>query len=561
MKTTDKQGCQALVEILVKQGVKRAVLSPGSRNAPLLMAFSRTPEIEHQVVVDERSAAFMALGMSQRSGEPVALVCTSGTALLNYAPAVAEAYYQHIPLIVVSADRPEEWIDQDDGQTLRQYGVLSHIVKRSYNLRAEWTLSTDGWYFNRCVNDALFMALSGEKGPVHINLTITEPLTGESEQLPRTERLVVRIPSSSLPDEAALSLLCNEFMSARKVLILCAFAQPDEALSRALERLSELPQVVVLTESVANVQGERFIPTIDRVYSVIDKSQWPHFAPDLLITLGGSLVSRMIKAFLRQHKPQAHWRISQGDRLVDTMQALIRHIEASAALFLGELSHRVAPVVSDYSERWHAKEAVATRLHNEYISRVGWCDLKAFSLILPAIPAGTALQLSNGTTVRYAQLFECNQLLRSDSNRGVSGIDGATSTAAGAACVGQELTLLITGDMSFSYDVNGLSLPCRSPRFKIIVMCNGGGGIFRFIKPTSGLPELESCLEVRRDIPVRKYADLFDFRYFEITDEASAAEVLPRFFAEAEQPAILAVYTPTEYNAEVLRGYFRRARE
>ena len=561
MKTTDKQGCNALVEILTKQGVRRVVLSPGSRNAPLLMAFSRTPEIDSYVVVDERTAAFMALGMSQRSGEPVALVCTSGTALLNYAPAVAEAYYQHIPLIVISGDRPIEWIDQDDGQTLRQYGALSHFVKRSYDLRAEWSLPTDGWYFNRCVNDALLTALSGEKGPVHINLSITEPLTNETERPEHRERLVMRVPSSNIPDETAMSLLCDEFMSAHKVMILVAFSQPDELLTRALNRLAELPQVVVLTESIGNVRGERFIPTVDRVYSVIDKSEWPDYAPDLLITLGGSLVSRMIKAFLRQHKPREHWRISSGDHIVDTMQALTRHIEASPALFLDGLSRRVSPLESDYSELWHRKEEEATRLHDDYVARVGWCDLKAFSLILPAIPVGAALQLSNGTTVRYAQLFQCEQVSRSDCNRGVCGIDGATSTAAGAACAGNEMTVFITGDMSFSYDVNGLSSAYLSPRFKVIVMCNGGGGIFRFIKPTADLPELESCFEVRRDIPVQKYADLFGFRYFEIGDETSAAEVLPRFFAESEQPAILAVHTPNIYNAEVLRGYFRRARQ
>ena len=527
MKTTDKQGCNIIVTLLAEHGVKRVVLSPGSRNAPLLMAFSRTPDIQDYVVVDERTAAFMALGMSQRSGEPVALVCTSGTALLNYAPAVAEAYYQHIPLIVISADRPMEWIDQDDSQTLRQYGALSHFVKRSYNLRAELSLPMDGWYFNRSVR----------------------------------ERFVTRIPSSNIPDEQSMKLLCDEFMSARKVLVLVAFSQPDEQLSQALLRLAELPQVVVLTESIANVRGKNLIPTIDRVYSVIDKAEWEDYAPDLLITLGGSLVSRMIKAFLRQHKPKLHWRISQGDHVVDTMQSLTCHIDSQAASFLEVLSRSVFPIESDYSMLWHRKEVIATRLHDDYIAHVGWCDLKAFSLILPAIPPGTALQLSNGTTVRYAQLFKCEQVLRSDCNRGVSGIDGSTSTAAGAACVVEEMTVLITGDMSFSYDVNGLSSTYLSPRFKIIVMCNGGGGIFRFIKPTSDLPELETCFEIHRDISVEKYADLFGLRYFELNDEKSAAEVLSLFFAEKDRPAILAVHTPNVYNAEVLRGYFRRSRQ
>ena len=244
-----------------------------------------------------------------------------------------------------------------------------------------------------------------------------------------------------------------------------------------------------------------------------------------------------------------------------TREGISLDIDASPARLLEALAHRVAPVESSYAALWHDKEQLATRLHDDYIARIGWCDLKAFSLILPVIPAGTALQLSNGTTVRYAQLFNTPQVSRSDCNRGVCGIDGSTSTAAGASCVGDATTLFITGDMSFSYDANGLSSAYLSPRFKVIVMCNGGGGIFRFIKPTAGLPELERCFEVHRDIPVEKYADLFGLRYFEIDSETSAAEVLPRFFAENERPAILAVHTPHLYNAEVLRGYFRRARQ
>ena len=151
------------------------------------------------------------------------------------------------------------------------------------------------------------------------------------------------------------------------------------------------------------------------------------------------------KGFLRQYKPKLHWRISQGDHVVDTMQSLTCHIDSQAASFLEVLSRSVFPIESDYSMLWHRKEVIATRLHDDYIAHVGWCDLKAFSLILPAIPPGTALQLSNGTTVRYAQLFKCEQVLRSDCNRGVSGIEGSTSTAAGAACVGEEMTVLITG--------------------------------------------------------------------------------------------------------------------
>ena len=163
--TTDKEGIKILIEVLKEKGIRQVVLSPGSRNAPLLVAFAREKQIRHFVVLDERSAAFMALGMAQQSGVPVALVCTSGTAPLNYAPAIAEAYYQRLPLIVITADRPVEWIDQDDSQTIRQQAVFRNIVKASYQLPAELFHADEHWYANRLVNDALNTALKGRQGP------------------------------------------------------------------------------------------------------------------------------------------------------------------------------------------------------------------------------------------------------------------------------------------------------------------------------------------------------------------------------------------------------------
>ena len=174
METTSKIACNILVDVLAAQGIRKFVVSPGSRNAPIIVALSRRDDVVKHVIVDERSAAFVALGIAQQSGEAVGIVCTSGTALLNYAPAVAEAYYQKLPLIVISADRPREWIDQDDSQTIRQYEALSQFVKKSYDLPARCDDATAQWYVNRMVNDAVIEATGGQPAPVHINLQLDE---------------------------------------------------------------------------------------------------------------------------------------------------------------------------------------------------------------------------------------------------------------------------------------------------------------------------------------------------------------------------------------------------
>lgn len=555
--TSDKEGVHFLTEILVEKGVKRVVLSPGSRNAPLLMAFARERRIQHYVVLDERSAAFMALGMAQQSGEPVALACTSGTAPLNYGPAIAEAYYQRLPLIVITADRPIEWIDQEDSQTIRQCGLFANIVKASYQLPAELRDEEERWYANRLVNDAINCALKGRKGPIHINVPLREPLYGQRIYSNGQVRIVEFLETAqTLPLDVITDLL-GRFQECRKVMILAGFHLPDRRLKEYLHRLAVLRQVVVLTETPSNLRSERHVGMIDRVLATIGEEEKNDFAPDLLITFGGALISRHVKTFLRKYPPREHWYVDKSEHPADTFKVLTTQIDLKAVDFFYLLDEKAQTVVSDYAERWKQKKELAAIRHNEFAKSVCWCDWKAFSLIWPTLPEGVSLQLSNSTPIRYAQLFECPQVLRMDCNRGTSGIDGSTSTAVGAAVLNSGLTLLVTGDMSFLYDSNALWNKYISPRLKIIVMKNGGGGIFRFIPGPSGLEELEECFETTREVNVRGFAELHHFTYFQAGNEMELRGILPLFWRENQMPAILAIETPRVENAEILKDYFR----
>lgn len=559
MENTSYTICRELVALCLSHGVRRVVLSPGSRNAPLLVAFAREKAIEHHVVVDERVAAFIALGMATRSGEPVALVCTSGTALLNYAPAVAEAYYRHVPLIVISADRPDEWIDQDDSQTIRQQGVLGAFVKQSYHLPTH-TDDTSLWYARRLVNDALLQAVTPCSAPVHINVPLGGALCEVADVAPDKPICIEDIRPEQRLSHADATLLASAISQAQKVMILVTMTNPSPTLQEALSAMAKLPQVVVLTESIANLHDEAFIPTIDRVLTAIDNSEKTDFAPQLLITLGGAPVSRMVKEFLRQYTPAEHWRVGSESHVIDTMQSLTRRLQIDAASLFTQITPLCTPATSYYAAMWSEREVIATALHNRIVDEAPWCDLRAFASLLPAIPQGVVLHLSNGTSIRYAQLFDTPQVVASYCNRGVSGIDGSTSTALGASMVDEATHLLITGDMSFGYDTGALATGLATPRFKIVVMDNGGGGIFRFIKGPSDLPELEECFEVQRRQPIEGYAQLHGFKYFHADSEEDLQDVLPQFFAENDCPAILAISTPSEVNATVLRSYMRRAR-
>lgn len=559
--TSDKEGIRILTEILVNKGIKRVVLSPGSRNAPLLMAFAREKRIDHYVVLDERSAAFFALGMAQQSGEAVALACTSGTALLNYAPAVAEAYYQRLPLIVISADRPAEWTDQDDSQTIRQQGALANVVKASWQLPAEIREEDERWFANRIVNDAINCAMNGRRGPVHINVPLHEPLYGQTTFPATPIRTIEFVDTTTSLSPKTVTALAERFGAFRKVMILAGCYLPDSHLKESLNRLAALEQVVVLSETPANLGDERHIGMIDRVLATIAESEKPEYAPDLLITFGGPLISRHVKAFLRKYRPQEHWSIDRSDHPVDTFKVLTTQIALDAGVFFPALCDHVKAEPSDYAIRWQQKKELSTIRHNRFAETVPWSDWKAFSMVLPSLPAGVSLQLGNSTPVRYAQLFEYLQVGRVDGNRGTSGIDGSTSTAIGAAALNAGMTILITGDMSFLYDSNALWNKYFTPRFKIIVMKNGGGGIFRFIPGPSDLAELEECFETEREVDIEGFAGLHGFQYLYADCEDELQSVLPGFYSISDRPTILEIRTPRYENAEILKEYFRKLSE
>ena len=550
--TTDKLQCQILVETMHFHGVNHAVVSPGSRNAPLIIALSRS-RIETHIVVDERSAAYVALGMAQQLKAPVALVCTSGTALLNYAPAVAEAYYQKIPLIVVSADRPQEWIDQDDSQTIRQFKALDQFVKRSYDIPARCDDDTAVWYAERIAHDAMMEATSLRRAPVHINVQLAEPLNGLTTE-PYKLRRIHHFPSyDGICRDDIIKL--KEQLLHKRVMIIAGFMELNEPLRQALNDIAAKDAAVVLTETISNMADDFTINAIDRTLLAIDENDKRYY-PDVVITIGGAIVSRKIKAFLRKVKPD-HWYVGLNDVTVDCFQSLTRRIEANPDTFIPTL-FQDSLTVKSFCTIWQDAHTAGLRRHHKYREEIGWSDMKAYETIFDFYqqnPDNLIMHLSNGTTIRYAQLFGDRVIAPNFCNRGVSGIDGCTSTAIGAAMVNGP-AVLITGDMSFLYDISALSAITPKLQLKIIVVDNGGGGIFRFIDSTSSLPELEKYFVVKRNLDVEKVAASFGIKTYRADNADSLFEQLSNMMVE-DGPAVLVVKTDGKRSAEILKNYFK----
>ncbi|MCM1451796.1 MAG: 2-succinyl-5-enolpyruvyl-6-hydroxy-3-cyclohexene-1-carboxylic-acid synthase [Clostridium sp.] len=566
MENTDKAYCREIADLLAGHGVRHCVVCPGSRNAPLIVAMHRHPKLKCISIIDERSAAFAALGLATISGRPVALVCTSGSAVLNFSPAVAEAYYRQAPLIVISADRPEEWIDQDDSQTIRQNGILGNIVKKSVDTHVElsgdsWRARAQAWHVNRIVNDCLIEAVAAPAGPVHINVQLDAPLGKMNEACPESDfaRVIcVERPSGMLPT-ARVRELAEKLAWPQKALVIAGFMPPDEKVSRALTTLASMPNVAVMTEAQANVHGGAdFIGNIDLTLAGMTKGQREELRPDVVITIGGSLVSRIVKGWLRESEAK-HWHIGMQPYSVDCFIHLDLRIAMQAKDLMPALASamrrqiRGREAADGYAAAWRRAKREAQEAAAKKIEGAPWSDLIAMRFIMNRMPSRWNLQLSNGTAVRYAQMFDYRRIHRIDCNRGVSGIDGCASTAIGAAHAYSGTTLLVTGDMSMQYDISALSSPLATPRVKIAVLNNGGGGIFRCVASTRDLPELDQYFACRTNLPLRELAQAYGFAYFEARGERELEEAWTGFEGENQRPAILNLITDAAESASILR--------
>ncbi len=559
-----------LASLLYRHGTRDAVISPGSRNAPLIIALERHPDINTKVVIDERCAAFIALGMASAAQKPVALVCTSGTAPLNYAPAIAEAYYHDVPLIVVTADRPEEWIDQDDSQTIIQPGIYSNYIKGTFDIPTESDDQDRMWKINRSLNDAIILATQGRPGPVHINVRLSDPLGEECEIADfdeyGDETRMIDCPSPANPPipKNSINALAKRLLPPSKVLILAGFMAPG-SIGPVLRELSRRPNIVVMHEAQSNLHGNGdFITNIDATLREIEKPEVFPYAPDIVITIGGSLTSRMVKTWLRGLPDVEHWSIGEHDHAVDCFRRMTCRLygrpQAVLSAFTTRLRKHGDRKTSAFKEAWKtASEAAATHAA-EFAEQAPWSDFKAMSIVSDSFPQGWNLHLSNGTAVRYAQLFDYSNAGTVSCNRGVSGIDGCTSTAIGAATMSSTPTILITGDMSLQYDMGALATTFIPKQFKIIVLNNGGGGIFRFIKSTRNLAELDKCFTADVRLPIKKLASAFGFKHIQAENAEQLKAGMKKLAGCKTAPVILEIVTDKDTSARTVSEYFNKTK-
>lgn len=541
---------QSIIQICLAKGITTIIISPGSRNAPLTIGFASNPAFQCYSIADERTAAFFALGIAQQTKQPVALICTSGSALLNYYPAFAEAFYSQIPMIVISADRPQSKIDIGDGQTIRQENVFLNHSLYNANLHEDVSEEND-LKINEAINTAVL-----KRGPVHINAPFEEPLYETVTELsvsPFISASANTTQTSSIENASEFATIWNN--STRK-MILVGVNEPNSVSKETIDAFAKDESVVVLTETTSNLYHPSFINNIDTIITPFTAEDFEAFQPEILVTFGGMVVSKRIKAFLRKYKPKHHWHIDTL-RAYDTFGALSQHFELHPNVFFDEFLPLTNKTKSDYFEKLDAIKKFRKLKHEDYLSKIPFSDFKFFEKLIPRLPKNSQLQISNSSAIRYAQLIDVDPSIEVYCNRGTSGIDGSTSTAIGAAVANNKPTVFITGDIGFLYDSNALWNNYIPKDFKIILINNGGGGIFRILPGHEETPVFNTFFETSHCHTAEHLAKMFGLEYSIAHDESSLDNALTTLFNQNDKPSILEVFTPTLDNNKILLQYFK----
>lgn len=557
-----------LVALLQAHDVRDVVLCPGSRNAPLVHALS------HQLagatchsIIDERSAGFYALGLALATHRAVVVCCTSGTAVANLHPAVAEAYYQGIPLVVLSADRPERWIGQWAGQTLPQPGLFGSLVRKAVHLPEPHT-EEERWYCNRLINEALLAALAPLPGPVQINVPISDPGVSllpptSAKHAPKSrdrrpigmqpERCIQQLYPCRIDAQAVESLLQRLVTFERKMILV-----GQESWSAAMSMGESFPQslreqFLCIGESLSNSPVS--ICSLDALLASLSEGDRQALQPDLLITLGGHIVSNKMKQYLRSYPPRETWHLSPDPTVVDLFCSLTEQIIAPVGPFLETMAQGLEGLASSpYARHWRKRIDQLPSPTPRYSS------LAVVGSLLSHLPEEPCvLHLANSSSVRYAELFRKPRRLLTLCNRGTSGIEGSLSTALGFARQrAEERHFIVIGDLSFFYDLNALGLPEVGSNVRVLLLNNQRGSIFQSL-PTLEMDRLsQRYITAEHQLRAQGWAESCGWEYLSVHEASKLEETMAYFVGPADRPRLLEAFVSSEDEIAELQTYFKQ---
>ncbi len=552
---SDKKNILQLAALLKAHGVRKIVLCPGGRNTAIVQTLSNIEDFTCYAVTDERSAGFFAIGLSLQGGGPAAVCCTSGSALLNLYPAVAEAFYQQIALIVISADYPAAWIGQTDSQTLPQPHVFGSLVKMSINL-PEINNEKDEWFCNRLINEAILETTHHGKGPVHINVPISEPIYRFTAKTLPEVRVITRYQGLNVYDRDYKELIARLNRYNKRMIVvgqMNLIYLYEKKYEKALYK-----HFVWLTEHLSN-QTIPGIPVknFDTAIYTMEASRQSSMAPDLLITFGGQIISKQLKKYLRNHPPKEHWHIATDGKIVDPYGCLTTLIEMDPFEFLEKVSFLIESKPTNYPLMWE------NYCKTIPVPELPYSQMAVTGKLIQSLPTPCALHLANGSTVKYAQMFPIASEVEICCNLGTGGIEGTLSTAIGYAAASDRLNFVITGDLSFFSGMNALWNGHFGTNLRILLLNNEGAETYHTLPGMDKSSQSRSFITAEHHTTAKGWAEECGFIYRHVSEEEELEGAIQEFISSdtKEHPILLEVFTDREKDTTLLRSYYRGLKE
>ncbi len=546
---TNMKNVQILISLLKKYNIRNLVLAPGGSDIPIIHSVEEDNFFNCYSVVDERSLVYFAIGLAQEKKEPVACVCTSGTAVSNFLPGITEAFYQNVPIVAITGDKNPYYLEQLETQKINQMGIFDNVCKKCVNLPIV-NNEMDEWLCGRLINEALIELNHHGKGPVQINIPIMgDPTVYTENSLPDVKKISVIDYSMSNEVWDSYSLKLEKYS---KILVIVGQnVDFDDKLKMKMEYAHKKYGMVFSVENLSNAEFDGTIHTYP--LTEMEKNNIPsELVPDLVISMGNNISSYCIKSFIRDHKKQIeHWEIDESGRIRDTYLCLTTVFECSPSFFFDRLvDESVNGGNSLYFEAWKNNIAKLSIPDFEY------SNFYTAKVLSEVIPENSILHLAILNSTRVMQFFKLKDNVKVYSNIGALGIDGCLSTFAGQAAATDELAFCLIGDLSFFYDMNAASIRHISNNARIILMNNGGAAEFHFFMGKDKIPTINQFISVENNRTAKGWVESLGFKYYSVKDKNDVGQIFPKLAEHSDQPVFVEIFGEMETDASLSKEFY-----
>lgn len=543
---TPLKNYQIIISLLKQNNIKNLVLSAGTRNIPFVQSCENDPFFNCYSVVDERSAAYMALGLSLRLNEPVVISCTSSTATCNYFPAIAEAFHQGGQLIVLTSDRNPALLNQREDQMIDQVGMYGKFVKKSVNLPIIKS-EEDIWFCQRLVNEAIIATYQHGKGPVQINIPMQTYSTRCTEPQCLTARKIdlYSYETSKYKWEECANILNSK----KKIMVICGQNNyTSELLNNELKIFCTNYKCVLLAEYMANIEIEEAInPFLPFDVNTISPKSFEHYVPDIVISIGTNIMSG-IKSHLRLKSGEfEHWAIEESGNIVDMYKSLTKVFECTPEYFFKYVNAKVSKEEKDDSYIKSVKDYT----NSIKIPDLPFSNNSVIRDLAQAIPDNSILHLSINNSIRIVNYCGLrNRSIKVYANIGTHGIDGCLSSFIGQAITSTNLSFLIIGDLSFFYDMGAMRIKHIPHTARILMVNNFGGGEFHYSTTLANDPTMDIHTSAAHKTQAKGWVESVGFTYYGVHNNIEYQKALKEFLdINSKKPIFIEVFSDMEVDA------------